>query len=73
MEHAGGLSIVVSFGTWKEEETRVNSDGSGRLFRRGFAVAWERPLDPKIVFFLKFQMRLNDVEVEQSFSIRELL
>lgn len=66
------MSLTISFGGgWDDQRTYDAPDGSGQLFRRGFTISWSKSLDPKIVFSLHVQIRLQGMEIEQDFKIRE--
>ena len=63
------MSVIISFGDWPDAYIE-GADGSGDLIRRGFRISWARPVEKHVLFALKFQIRISDVEVEQSFMIR---
>ena len=63
------MSVIISFGDWPDHHMEY-PDGSGDIIRRGFRISWAKPLQEHVLFSLKFQIRISDVEVEQSFTIR---
>jgi hypothetical protein len=66
------MSIIIGFGNWTEERTYDSPDRTaGQLWRRGFSIQWSKPIDRAILFALKFQLRINGIEIEQGFTIRE--
>ena len=63
------MSVIISFGDWPDAQIE-HADGSGELIRRGFRVSWAKPVEKHVLFSLKFQIRISDIEVQQSFMMR---